>query len=51
VRFAVTGSMPYFGVDPIRIVAFARQAEPCGFEAISYPGTARSSPEPRSAGP
>jgi hypothetical protein len=45
-RFAVGYSTPYYGVDPDRIIASARHAEACGFEAlylpehiVLYPGT------------
>ncbi|MFC7550134.1 LLM class F420-dependent oxidoreductase [Plantactinospora sp. GCM10030261] len=36
-RFAVSYSTPYYGVDPDRIIAFAREAEECGFEALYVP--------------
>jgi probable F420-dependent oxidoreductase len=37
VRFAVSYSTPFLGVDPDRILAYARHAEACGFEAIYLP--------------
>ncbi|WP_245645978.1 TIGR03619 family F420-dependent LLM class oxidoreductase [Nocardiopsis trehalosi] len=36
-RFAISYSTPFFGVDPDRITAFARHAEECGFEALYVP--------------
>ena len=36
-RFAVSYSTPYFGVDPDRLVGYARHAEECGFEAFYVP--------------
>ncbi|MCC8243242.1 TIGR03619 family F420-dependent LLM class oxidoreductase [Saccharothrix luteola] len=36
-KFAVSYSTPYFGVDPDRLVAYARHAEECGFEALYLP--------------
>jgi probable F420-dependent oxidoreductase len=36
-KFAISYSTPYYGVDPDRIIAFARHAEDCGFEAIYVP--------------
>jgi probable F420-dependent oxidoreductase len=36
-KFAVSYSTPYFGVDPDRLVAYARHAEDCGFEALYLP--------------
>ncbi|QQQ80074.1 TIGR03619 family F420-dependent LLM class oxidoreductase [Saccharothrix sp. 6-C] len=36
-KFAVSYSTPYFGVDPDRLVAHARHAEECGFEALYLP--------------
>lgn len=36
-KFAVSYSTPYFGVDPDRMVAYARHAEACGFEAVYLP--------------
>ncbi|WP_188190390.1 TIGR03619 family F420-dependent LLM class oxidoreductase [Nonomuraea sp. SYSU D8015] len=55
-KFGVTYSTPYYGVDPDRVVAFARLAEECGFESlyvpehiVLYPGaTAGSYPLPPS---
>jgi probable F420-dependent oxidoreductase len=35
--FAISYSTPYYGVDPDRIVAFARHAEDCGFESLYVP--------------
>jgi probable F420-dependent oxidoreductase len=37
VKFAVSYSTPAFGVDPDRLVRFARHAEACGFEALYVP--------------
>ncbi|MEU1996912.1 TIGR03619 family F420-dependent LLM class oxidoreductase [Nocardia gamkensis] len=36
-RFAVSFSTPFFGVDPDRLIAYAQHAERCGFEAIYLP--------------
>ena len=36
-RFAVSYSTPYHGVDPDRIIAFAQHAEECGFEGLYLP--------------
>ncbi|MEU3169391.1 TIGR03619 family F420-dependent LLM class oxidoreductase [Streptosporangium sp. NPDC006930] len=36
-KFAVSYSTPYHGVDPDTIVAYARHAEDCGFEALYLP--------------
>ena len=36
-RLAVSYSTPAFGVDPDRLVRFARHAEACGFEALYVP--------------
>ncbi|GAB3453401.1 LLM class F420-dependent oxidoreductase [Actinophytocola sediminis] len=36
-KFAISYSTSYFGVDPDRIVAYARHAEKCGFEALYLP--------------
>ncbi|MGW4093352.1 TIGR03619 family F420-dependent LLM class oxidoreductase [Nocardia sp. NPDC004750] len=36
-RFAVSYSTPFFGVDPDRLIAYAQHAERCGFEAIYLP--------------
>jgi probable F420-dependent oxidoreductase len=36
-RFAVSYSTPYYGVDPDQIIAYARHAEDCGFEALYLP--------------
>jgi len=36
-RFAISYGTPSFGVDPDRIVAYARHAEACGFEALYMP--------------
>jgi alkanesulfonate monooxygenase SsuD/methylene tetrahydromethanopterin reductase-like flavin-dependent oxidoreductase (luciferase family) len=35
--FAISYSTPFSGVDPDRIVAYARHAEDCGFEAFYLP--------------
>ncbi|GAA3222414.1 TIGR03619 family F420-dependent LLM class oxidoreductase [Nonomuraea helvata] len=36
-KFGVSYSTPYQGVDPDKIVAFARNAEECGFESLYLP--------------
>jgi alkanesulfonate monooxygenase SsuD/methylene tetrahydromethanopterin reductase-like flavin-dependent oxidoreductase (luciferase family) len=36
-EFAISYSTPHFGVDPDRIVAYARHAEACGFESLYLP--------------
>ena len=36
-KFAISYSTPYYGVDPDRIMAYARHAEDCGFEALYLP--------------
>ncbi|CAM3317235.1 TIGR03619 family F420-dependent LLM class oxidoreductase [Kibdelosporangium persicum] len=36
-KFGITYSTPLFGVDPDRIVAYARHAEDCGFESLYVP--------------
>ena len=36
-KFAVSYSTPFYGVDPDRITGFARHAEECGFEALYVP--------------
>ncbi|MBF6078090.1 TIGR03619 family F420-dependent LLM class oxidoreductase [Nocardia beijingensis] len=36
-RFAVSYSTPFFGVDPDRLIGYAQHAERCGFEAIYLP--------------
>ncbi|MGW7687157.1 TIGR03619 family F420-dependent LLM class oxidoreductase [Kribbella sp. NPDC054772] len=36
-RFAVSYSTPAYGVDPERLVGFARRAEECGFEGLYVP--------------
>ncbi|WP_131741810.1 LLM class F420-dependent oxidoreductase [Actinomadura roseirufa] len=36
-KFAVSYSTPFYGVDPDRIIAYARHAEDCGFEALYLP--------------
>ncbi|MBF6166171.1 TIGR03619 family F420-dependent LLM class oxidoreductase [Streptomyces gardneri] len=36
-KFAVSYSTPYFGVDPDRLIGYAQHAERCGFEAIYLP--------------
>lgn len=36
-KFAVSYSTPYFGVDPDRMVTYARLAEECGFESLYLP--------------
>lgn len=36
-KFGVSYSTPYFGVDPDKIVAFAQLVEECGFESLYLP--------------
>ncbi|MBP2706450.1 TIGR03619 family F420-dependent LLM class oxidoreductase [Microbispora sp. RL4-1S] len=36
-KFGVSYSTPYYGVDPDRIMAFAQLAEECGFESLYLP--------------
>ncbi|WP_424529458.1 TIGR03619 family F420-dependent LLM class oxidoreductase [Sphaerisporangium viridialbum] len=36
-KFAVSYSTPYHGIDPDRIVAYAQHAEDCGFESLYVP--------------
>lgn len=36
-KFAVSYSTPFYGVDPDRLVGYARHAEKCGFEALYLP--------------
>ena len=36
-KFAISYSTPLFGADPDRLVAYARHAEDCGFEALYVP--------------
>ncbi|MBB5075304.1 LLM class F420-dependent oxidoreductase [Nonomuraea endophytica] len=36
-KFGISYSTPYYGVDPQKIVAFAQLAEECGFESIYLP--------------
>jgi probable F420-dependent oxidoreductase len=36
-RYAVNYATPYFGVDPDRLIGYARYAEACGFEALYVP--------------
>ncbi|MEV8634548.1 TIGR03619 family F420-dependent LLM class oxidoreductase [Streptosporangium sp. NPDC051023] len=36
-KFGISYGTPYFGVDPEKIVAFARLAEECGFESLYMP--------------
>ncbi|MGY2113036.1 TIGR03619 family F420-dependent LLM class oxidoreductase [Nocardia gipuzkoensis] len=36
-KFAVSYSTPFFGVDPDRLIGYAQHAERCGFEAIYLP--------------
>jgi probable F420-dependent oxidoreductase len=51
-KFAISYSTSYFGVDPDRIVAYAQHAEACGFESlylpehiVVYPGASAGSHE------
>jgi probable F420-dependent oxidoreductase len=37
VKFAVSYSTPYYGVDPDRMIAYARHAEECGFDGLYLP--------------
>jgi hypothetical protein len=34
-KFAISYSTPFYGVDPDKIIAYAQQAEDCGFESLS----------------
>lgn len=36
-RFGISYSTPYYGVDPDKIVTFAQLAEECGFESLYVP--------------
>lgn len=36
-KFGITYSTPYYGVDPERIMAFAQLVEGCGFESLYLP--------------
>lgn len=36
-KFAISYSTPYFGVDPDKIMAYAHHAENCGFESLYLP--------------
>lgn len=36
-KFAVSYSTPYYGVDPDKLVAYAQHAEDCGFESLYLP--------------
>jgi probable F420-dependent oxidoreductase len=52
VKFAISYSTPYFGVDPDRISGYAQHAEACGFESfyvpehiVVYPGASAGSHE------
>jgi probable F420-dependent oxidoreductase len=36
-KFAISYSTPFFGVDPDKIMAYAQHAEECGFEALYLP--------------
>ena len=36
-KFAMSYSTPFYGIDPDRIIAFAQHAEECGFEALYLP--------------
>ena len=36
-KFGISYSTPYYGVDPDKIVTFARLAEECGFESLFVP--------------
>jgi probable F420-dependent oxidoreductase len=36
-KFAISYSTPYYGVDPDRLIAYAQHAEECGFEALYLP--------------
>ncbi|QIS10800.1 LLM class flavin-dependent oxidoreductase [Nocardia arthritidis] len=36
-RFAISYSSPFHGVDPDRLIAVARHAERCGFEGLYLP--------------
>jgi probable F420-dependent oxidoreductase len=36
-KFAISYSTPYYGVDPDKIMAYAQHAEACGFESLYLP--------------
>ena len=36
-KFAVSYSTPYYGVDPDKIMTYAQHAEACGFESLYLP--------------
>ena len=36
-KFAVSYNIAYYGVDPDRIMAYARHVEECGFESLYLP--------------
>jgi probable F420-dependent oxidoreductase len=36
-KFAISYSTPFYGVDPDRIMAYAQHAEACGFESLYLP--------------
>ncbi|GAA3736129.1 TIGR03619 family F420-dependent LLM class oxidoreductase [Plantactinospora mayteni] len=36
-KFAISYSTPYYGVDPDKIVGYAQHAESCGFESLYLP--------------
>jgi probable F420-dependent oxidoreductase len=36
-KFAISYSTPFYGVDPDKIIAYVRHAEDCGFEALYLP--------------
>ncbi|MBP2327802.1 putative F420-dependent oxidoreductase [Kibdelosporangium banguiense] len=36
-KFGISYSTPYFGVDPDKVVAYAQHAEDCGFESLYMP--------------
>lgn len=37
VKFAISYSTPYYGIDPEKIISYARHAEDCGFESLYLP--------------
>jgi probable F420-dependent oxidoreductase len=36
-KFAISYSTPFYGVDPDKIIAYAKHAEDCGFESLYLP--------------
>jgi alkanesulfonate monooxygenase SsuD/methylene tetrahydromethanopterin reductase-like flavin-dependent oxidoreductase (luciferase family) len=46
-KFAISYTTAYYGVDPDRLVAYAQHAEACGFEALYLPEHIVRSTRPR----